>query len=403
MTRPLRILACYRHPTPYRDPLFDRVAALPGLDLEVLYLHEGFPQTPWEKEPLRHAHRFPRRFFEHERGGQQIAGHPGALGRLFSRRPDACVLSAWSDPTILALAEGCRLLGIPYVLGGESFLESGLSGMTPWVRRAVRDRMMRGARAWLPAGSRARDWFARCGADAARCHFFPTSPDARRWAAETDRVRAAEPDLRAKLGFPREPVIAFVARLVPAKAPEVLLSAAMLLEGRGVASRVVMVGDGPLREELQAHAGARLADFRGFLQPREVVRVLAAADVFVLPSRYEPWGAAACEAMAAGLPAVLSADVGCAPDLAGGCEAAAIVPTEDPVALADALQRLLAAPDRPTRLARLARRRSIEWGHDLNLRSFVRALRDVGLPLHPATAAIADAPIDPDGPPLGAS
>lgn len=399
----LRILAAFRHPTPYRDPLMDRVAALPGIDLEVLYLHEGFPQTPWEREALRHAHRFPRRFLEREMGGHEIAFHPGALARLASFRPHACILAAWSDPTMLALAAACRVLRIPYLLCSESFFESGLSGVAPWLRRPLRSAMIRGASAWLPTGTRARAWLSSQGADPARCHFFPTAPDARRWASEIDRLRATEPDLRAALGLPEDGVITFVGRLVDAKAPEILVDAYALLLDRGTPCRLVMVGDGPKRADLARHACAGRVDFRGFLQPRDVARMLAASDVFALPSRFETWGAAACEAMAAGLPAVLSDSVGSAPDLVGGLDAGAIVPANDAAALADALARLLAAPDRRTRLFHAARRRSIEWGHDLNLRSVVRALRDAGLPLHPATLALADAAIDAGGRPLEAA
>jgi glycosyltransferase involved in cell wall biosynthesis len=204
------------------------------------------------------------------------------------------------------------------------------------------------------------------------------------------------------VGLPGDGVIVFVGRLVDAKAPEILLEAFSRLLDRGVRCHLLMIGDGPRRAALHEHPVGKRVDFRGFLQPREVARMMAASDVFALPSRFETWGAAACEAMAAGLPAVLSDSVGCAPDLVGGHDAGAMVATEDPAALADALARLLAAPDRRTRLHEVARRRSIEWGHDLNLRSVVRALRDARLRLHPATLALADRVIDADAAPLEA-
>ena len=130
---------------------------------------------------------------------------------------------------------------------------------------------------------------------------------------------------------------------------------------------------------LQGHAVASRVDFRGFVQPPEVARLLAASDVFALPSRYETWGAAATEALAAGLPVALSEAVGSAPDIVGAGGPGRVVPVGDAPALAAALSELLAVGGRGSEMAALAQRRSVEWGNDLNLRSFAQALRDVGL------------------------
>ena len=119
--KPARVLAVFRHPTPYRDGLLDRVAALPDIDLEVLYLGRAFAQTPWSAGALEHRHRFPRGFLTRQVSGHDIAIHPGAIARLVTRRPDVAVLSGWSDPTVLTLALLCRILRIPYVLVVESF------------------------------------------------------------------------------------------------------------------------------------------------------------------------------------------------------------------------------------------------------------------------------------------
>jgi glycosyltransferase involved in cell wall biosynthesis len=391
----LRIRAFFRHPTPYRDPLLDRVAALPGIRLDVEYLGRTFAQTPWAAEPLRHAHRFPRRFLERQVGDHDVAVHPGALARLVTDRPDACVLSAWSDPTIILAAWVLRAMSIPYLLVNESFLESGRSGVTPRVRRAVRSSVVRGASAWLPTGSRARDWGVSLGADPARCRFFPTSPDARRWIEHVDRLRREEPGLRGRLGVPADDVVAFVGRVVRDKAPEVLLDAFALLRERRPAARLVIVGDGPLRAGLEKHRAAPWTTFAGFLQPPDVARVLASCDLLVLPSRHETWGAVVTEALAAGVPVVVSEDVGCAPDLVGESGPGSIVPVDDAPALAAAMEGWLARTDRRGALPAIARARAVEWGHDLNVRSLALALRDAGLPVAPETLSAAGASLGP--------
>ena len=372
------MLAVFRHPAPYRDPLMDRLAAIPWLDLEVAYLAEGFAATPWEREPLRHAHVFPRGIGV-VAGGRELALHPSALA-LLRPRPRAVVLSGWSDPTMLALMAACRTLSIPYVLVAESWHATGLARVPRGLAARVRRWAVSGASAWLPTGTRAKAYLESLGADPARSHFFPTSPDARRWAAFIDGIRGSEPGLRASLGLPADGVVAFVGRVVADKAPDVLLDAMGHLLKVRPGARLVLVGDGPLRERLMSHAAARAVQFPGFLQPREVARILAASDVLALPSRYETWGAIATEALAAGLPVVLSEAVGCAPDLlAGEGPPGVAVPVDDAEALAAALDLLLGVPPPRLELAARARQRGIVWGHDLNARSFVRALADAGV------------------------
>jgi len=358
----------------------DRVAALDSVDLEVLYLAEGFAPTPWEREPLRHRHRFPRGWFRRAMGLHDVAIHPGALARFARFRPDACVLSGWADPTTLAIAALCVVTRTPFITVGETWRESGRRGPLRALRRLARRLMVRGASAWLPAGSRARDFLVSLGAARERCHFFPTSPDARRWAAWVDDLRDDEAPLRAELGLPDDRVVVFVGRLVDDKAPDVLLDAIALMRRQRPVT-LALVGDGPLMETLRRHEAATATRFFGFLQPKDVARVLAGSDVFALPSRFEPWGAVATEALAAGLPIVLSAEVGCAPDLLPDGEVGEMVRSGDAAALATALERQLARVDRREALRERARRRALAWAHDLNLRSLALALRDGGVGL----------------------
>jgi glycosyltransferase involved in cell wall biosynthesis len=142
-------------------------------------------------------------------------------------------------------------------------------------------------------------------------------------------------------------VVAFVGRLSPEKAPEVLLQAA---EGTGM--HVVVAGEGPLRASLEAGADRTRVRFLGFVP--EVGPVLAAADVLALPSRTEGLPMAVLEAMAAGVPVVASA-VGSLPEVLGN-GAGVLVPPGDVTALRLALEQL-SVPERRAALAGTARLR----------------------------------------------
>jgi glycosyltransferase involved in cell wall biosynthesis len=125
----------------------------------------------------------------------------------------------------------------------------------------------------------------------------------------------------------------------------VLIDAAPSLLARHPDLTFTIVGDGPLRGALEAHA-ARLGVSRAFefLGHREdVPELLAASDVFVLPSRSEASPNAVIEAMAAGLPVVACA-VGGNLELVQHGRTGYLVPPDDSVALGEALQLLVCDP-----------------------------------------------------------
>ena len=177
---------------------------------------------------------------------------------------------------------------------------------------------------------------------------------------DVDRVAARPPGeraaVRAGLGLGGDDVvIATVANLRAQKDYPTLLAAARLLVERGRAFRLVAVGQGPLEHEIAARRDelglGRHVVLAGF-RP-DAVGVMAACDVFVLASAWEGLPVAVMEAAALGLPIVATAVGGVAEHLGAGD--AVLVPPRDPVALADALESVIADPCRRAQLSVAAR------------------------------------------------
>jgi glycosyltransferase involved in cell wall biosynthesis len=148
--------------------------------------------------------------------------------------------------------------------------------------------------------------------------------------------------VRAELGLGDNAVLALtVANLRREKAYDVLLPAARAVVDRGLAVTFVAAGRGPLRADLEAeHRRLGLGDrFRFLGQRPDVLRLLAAADMFVLPSRQEGLPVALMEACATGIPIVATA-VGELPSVLTDGVDALVVPPEGPEALALAIGRL---------------------------------------------------------------
>jgi glycosyltransferase involved in cell wall biosynthesis len=147
------------------------------------------------------------------------------------------------------------------------------------------------------------------------------------------------------------PVVGAIGRLVPQKAMHVLIAATPALLEAHPALRVLIVGDGPLRADLEAQAArlgvAHAVRFAGYQD--DVVSAYAAMDVFVLPSRDEGFGLVFLEAMAVGVPVVGTRVIGSEDAVEDGVTGL-LVPYADPAALAAAVRGILASPDLAGRL-----------------------------------------------------
>ncbi len=155
-------------------------------------------------------------------------------------------------------------------------------------------------------------------------------------------------------------VVGTAARLSPEKGIDLFIEAARLIGDVDEDVRFVIMGDGPLRGELEAKAKEIGVDekleFMGFVDGIE--EKLLSMDVLVLPSRSEGQPMVLLEAMAAGCPVVATDVGGVAEVLDGGC--GAIVPPDDPAAIAAAVLKLLSFPDEARRMAEAGRKRAKE-------------------------------------------
>ena len=153
-------------------------------------------------------------------------------------------------------------------------------------------------------------------------------------------------DLRRVLSAGRDaPIVLCVTRLEPAKGVEDLIEASRRLVDAGVDHRLVIAGDGSQRERLDALVRERgLGDACALLGPRrDIGSLLAAADVFCLPSHHEGVPPILLEALAAGLPSVATR-VGGVPELIVQGRTGLLVPPGDAVELGRALKRVIRHP-----------------------------------------------------------
>jgi glycosyltransferase involved in cell wall biosynthesis len=218
-------------------------------------------------------------------------------------------------------------------------------------RNALSRWLYRRAARIVTAGEALRqDLIERTGVPAERIESVPTGADPAVYQPG-DRH-----SVRTRLGLPNDAMlIGIVATLRSWKGHRFLLEAMPKLRRADV--HLAIVGDGPQRAALEAQTDALGLRSRVLFvgQQNDVAPWLSAFDVFALPS-YANEGVpqALLQAMFAGVPCVTT-DAGAIPEIARDGETALVVPREDPVALAAALDRLLLVPSVAGGLAERAR------------------------------------------------
>ncbi|RBY90075.1 glycosyltransferase family 1 protein [Blastococcus sp. TBT05-19] len=255
----------------------------------------------------------------------------------------------------LVAAAGRRLAGSParLVLTLHNALPEG-GGLRRRVLEQAERATVRAADVVLAASSDLADNARRLGARDVR--LAPVS------APPLPPAGRSRTEVREELGLVDDrALVVAVGRLHPQKGYDVLLDAVARWSADlrvRPAPLVVVAGDGPLHDELAARIRDELLPVTLLGRRDDVADLLGAADLCVLPSRWEARSLTAQEALRTGLPLVATA-VGGLPELLG--DAAELVPVGDARALAEAVVRVLCDSAHAADLTERGLRRAAEW------------------------------------------
>ena len=159
-------------------------------------------------------------------------------------------------------------------------------------------------------------------------------------------------ELRASIGAADIPILLFVGRLISHKDLNDLVDAHQILKQKGHRFKTVLIGDGPMREELQEKLPD--AHFTGFQYGCDLSKWYASADIFAFPSTTETFGNVILEAFASGIPAVGVKKGGVADLIHHGRDGLLAEP-HSPIDFADKLETLITQPDYMKQLGAEAR------------------------------------------------
>jgi len=285
--------------------------------------------------------------------------------RLTKIAPNAVAVSGWTNPESVAAIYWARRQRVPIVLMSESQADDA---PRQFVRETIKRRIVSLCDAALVGGPPHARYVSALGIPSKCVHLGYNAVDNQHFAAGADRARADAERLRAQHGLPDRYVLAS-ARFIPKKNLATLVKAyAVAAGGRPDAPHLVILGDGETRSEIlaaiaESGLGGRvhLPGFRGY----DVLPIYyGLADAFVHVSRVEQWGLVVNEAMAAGLPVIVSEPCGVARSVVdAGQSGWRVAPEIEPIAAALANLFSLGPAEREA-MGRRARLSIQDWGPD---------------------------------------
>lgn len=261
--------------------------------------------------------------------------------------PDVVVAGGWSQSDALAMLLWARRRNRPAILMSES---TEIDAKRHWLREGIKRRIVRQFDAALVGGEPQEDYAVALGMNRERVFHGYNVVDNDFFAEGAQAALEDAENLRSKLGLPKYYFLASN-RFIEKKNLARLIEAYGRYHTQSVGEpwHLVMLGDGPLRSKLEGQvreAGlARHVHFRGFKQYHELPAYFALAGAFCHVSTVEQWGLVVNEAMASGLPVMVSRNCGCAHDLVQDGFNGYLVDPYDVAQMACRLEELASAVD----------------------------------------------------------
>jgi glycosyltransferase involved in cell wall biosynthesis len=250
---------------------------------------------------------------------------------LEQTNPDVVAVNGWNNFGSLITANCCVRRRIPMVVMSESARQDE---PRTWWKEMIKRRIVNLYSAALVGGKRHVEYLVELGMPRERIFVGYDVVDNEYFRQRAEEIRSQRLEVRRKCSLPENYFLASARFIEKKNLPRLIRAYAEYrdrLKGtgvtdpgynRGVPWELVLLGDGPLRETLNAqrstlnlHANVHLSGFKGY---DELPVYYALAKAFVHASTTEQWGLVVNEAVASGLPVIVSDRCGCVPELVNG-------------------------------------------------------------------------------------
>lgn len=288
-------------PTPYRKGFFAALSSYPGITLTVFYCSPIERGRSWGAQA---GYGYAYRFLNGVTLGTSFHINPTLPMELSRGKFETVVVGGYSYPSAIMALLTSHILGSRVVM----WLDGHVGSKAYLLKRVF----LGLADHYIVASTKARESLIRLGIKPQVIDVVPLTVDVSAWGGFHPRLPANLESVFAEKQTGR--VILFCGRFIPVKNIDFVIElAARMKDVQDVT--FLLVGDGPLRGILQQKVQERgLSNivFLGFIPPEQLPPVFAMSEILLLPSLHESWGAVVNEALATGIPVMVSNVAGAA-------------------------------------------------------------------------------------------
>lgn len=384
----LTILAS--HPIQYQVPLFKKLAQHPEIDLVVYFcsnhgvikkIDPGFGVAfKWDIPLLEgYRYKFLKNYFPSISGNRLwMSINPDIIKGLWNGHHDAIIIHGYISITNWFAFLGAWLTRTPILFRGETILRPNQPRFRQVMKYLYLKFLFSKIDAFLPIGTRSREFYFAYGVTENRMFLTPYSVDNEFFITQMKIWHKRKEEIKKGLSISEDtPVILYASKITKRKNPMDLLIAFAQLRQKAA---LVFVGDGELRLILESYVKDKsIANvfFTGFKNQTELPKYYAAADIFVLPSSYEPWGLVVNEAMCYALPIITTDTVAASADLVYHGKNGFIYPASNVDKLAKYLTKLLQEPELRKKMGKRSFKIIEKWSYKEDVGGILAALKNV--------------------------
>ena len=385
------------HPIQYHAPLYRELAKRDEIDLTVYFCHRPTPEEQgdgfgvafeWDVDLLSgYRYQFLDNISPRPTVGFFGYDSPEIGGIINRERFDWFIVQGWNNKACRQAFRACRRSGTKLGVRSDSPLPAGLNGprqrINDALKRVFYPLFMKRFALCLPYGQLSAEYFRRYGGKkiVISPHFVDNNfffNGIGVWAQQRDELRGMWHIPDAAFCF------VFCGKFQQIKRSLDILHALKLLIKSfetpfgGLPVHLLMVGDGEQRSACEALVSDLNlpVTFTGFLNQNEVTKAYAVSDCLILASESETWGLVVNEAMACGLPVIVSDACGCVPDLIVAGETGYSFPCGDVEALADRMRRMATDQEGRRRMSEGARQHISSFSVERAADTLLKAILD---------------------------
>lgn len=300
------------------------------------------------------------------------------LNIIFKRKYKLIHVAGWSNFLTLSLILLSRVFFIPVTVESDTPLNINTKTYKKIIKKFLYPILFKFPKFFLPGGTRQVEYLNYYGVKNNKIINAQMTVNVEKIQKHVSKIDVNQREnLRLKYNASKDDAIfLYVGRLLDWKGIRELISAIGSITD--VRAKLWIVGTGELADEvINVAAKTQRISYFGRISTDLLLDIYHAADVFVLPSYWEPWGLVINEAMAAGKPIITTDTVGCVDDLLINHWNGLIIQPKNSSALSKAINFLLKNPDKLMEMADNARAHISSWTLQNEARNMISAWKKV--------------------------